>query len=128
VYMMMNGKTAQGGIYQYSMGIKRFHYAEGTWRDAEDGVLAGNPIAQGSVDSTVSFRMLIGPHEEQTLHYWVCIGDSYDAVKTANQYVLENDPDHLLNRVGVYWQRWVNKEPLDFADLPPKLISLYKKS
>ncbi|EJL42448.1 glucan 1,3-alpha-glucosidase [Brevibacillus agri] len=128
VYMMANGKTPEGGIDQFSVGIKRFNYAEGTWRDAEDGLLAGNPIAQGSVDSTISFRLLLQPHEEKTMYYWLCVGDSYDAVRTLNQYVLDNDPDRLLGRVAVYWRRWVNKEERDFADLPPEVVHLYKTS
>ncbi len=128
VYIMVNGRTPEGGIDQYSVGIKRFNYAEGTWRDAEDGILSGNPIAQGSVDSTISFRLMLGPQEEKSLEYWLCVGDSYDAVKSLNQYVLESDPQRLLNRVGVYWQRWVNKEERDFADLPPEVVELYKTS
>ncbi|MGG1661641.1 glycoside hydrolase family 15 protein [Brevibacillus sp. NRS-1366] len=128
VYIMINGKTAEAGIDQYSTGIKRFNYAEGTWRDAEDGLLSGNPIAQGSVDSTVSFRLMLQPQEEKTLHYWICVGDSYEAVKALNQYVLDSDPDRLLGRVAVYWQRWVNKEARDFADLPSDVVNLYKTS
>jgi GH15 family glucan-1,4-alpha-glucosidase len=128
VYIMVNGRTSEGGIDQYSVGIKRFNYAEGTWRDAEDGLLAGNAIAQGSVDSTISFRLMLGPHEEKDLDYWMCIGDSYTAVKTLNQYVLDNDPQRLLNRVAVYWKRWVNKEERDFADLPSEVVDLYKTS
>lgn len=128
VYIMVNGKTPEGGIDQYSVGIKRFNYAEGTWRDAEDGVLSGNPIAQGSVDSTISFRLMLEPQGEKSLEYWMCVGDSYDTVKALNQYVLESDPERLLNRVGVYWQRWVNKGERDFADLPADVIELYKTS
>ncbi|WP_139489908.1 glycoside hydrolase family 15 protein [Brevibacillus dissolubilis] len=127
-YIMVNGMTPEGGIHQYSVGVKRFNHAEGTWRDAEDGVLEGNPIAQGSVDSTISFRLFLEPLSEQTLYYWLCVGDSYKQVSQLNQYVLDNDPDHLLNRIGVYWQRWVNKENRDFADLPPEIVRLYKQS
>jgi GH15 family glucan-1,4-alpha-glucosidase len=128
VYALINGRTPQSGIYQYSVGIKRFHHAEGTWRDAEDGLLAGNPIAQGSVDSTISFRLLLDAQAEQTLHCWICVGDSYQSVKELNRYVLDSDPERLLARVGVYWQRWVNKEERDFANLPAEIVDLYKKS
>src|SRR6476646_4534708 len=37
-------------IDEYATGTSGFHGAEGTWRDAEDGHLQGNAIAQGSVD------------------------------------------------------------------------------
>ncbi|MFY0545312.1 glycoside hydrolase family 15 protein [Brevibacillus sp. H7] len=128
VYVMVNGKTNEEGIFQYSVGIKRFNYAEGTWRDAEDGLLEGNPIAQGSVDSTISFRLMLEPQEEKSLFYWMCVGASFPAVKELNRYVLDNGPDRLLTRIGVYWQRWVNKEERDFADLPSDIVALFKQS
>jgi GH15 family glucan-1,4-alpha-glucosidase len=128
VYVLANGKAGQRGIDEYSIGIKRFNEAEGTWRDAEDGHLEGNPIAQGSVDSTISFRLTLDAGKEGTLYYWLCLGNSYEEVRSLNQYVLESGPDRLLDRIGVYWQRWVNKEERDFADLPEEIVKLYKKS
>ncbi|NGQ93755.1 glycoside hydrolase family 15 protein [Brevibacillus sp. SYP-B805] len=128
VYIMANGTTGEAGIDQYSIGIKRFNYAEGTWRDAEDGRLEGNAIAQGSVDSTISLRLTLEAGTSRTLYYWLCFGDSYETVKQLNQYVLESGPGRLLDRIGVYWQRWLNKEKRDFADLPQAVIDLYKKS
>ncbi|MDX1919164.1 MAG: hypothetical protein SFU25_00340, partial [Candidatus Caenarcaniphilales bacterium] len=41
------------GVEHYSIGAKAIGYAEGTWRDAEDGHLQNSPITQGSVDSTI---------------------------------------------------------------------------
>ncbi len=35
------------GVQQWAIGNKEVRGCEGTWRDAEDGELAGNPIAQG---------------------------------------------------------------------------------
>jgi hypothetical protein len=34
------------GVDQWACGVKHVNGAEGTWRDAEDGVLGGNAIAQ----------------------------------------------------------------------------------
>lgn len=44
------------GIDQWATGVKEFLGKEGTWKDAEDGTLQGNPVAQGSVDSTVALH------------------------------------------------------------------------
>ncbi|MGE0001194.1 MAG: glycoside hydrolase family 15 protein [Fimbriimonadaceae bacterium] len=52
------------GELEWACGIAGFDGMEGTWRDAEDGRLAGTPIAQGSVDSTMSLRMLLRPGGE----------------------------------------------------------------
>ena len=128
VYILANGKSNREGIFQYSIGIKRFNHAEGTWRDAEDGELGGNTIAQGSVDSTISFRMLLEPHEEQIMYYWLCVGEKLSEVGKLNHYVLDNEPEQLLKRAEFYWQGWVNKEQPYFADLSPDIIDMYKRS
>lgn len=49
-------KGANGGIDQVACGLAGVMGLEGTWRDAEDGLLSGKPIEQGSVDSVFGFR------------------------------------------------------------------------
>jgi oligosaccharide amylase len=127
-YFMFNGSTGTEGIYQYTTGVKRFHNAEGTWRDAEDGHLMGNAIAQGSVDSTISFRLFVPPEGEQTLYYWMSAGKTLEEVKKLDTYVRDSHPGKLLDRVNIYWQRWVNKSERSFADLGEDIIRLYKQS
>ncbi|MCM3747263.1 glycoside hydrolase family 15 protein [Paenibacillus pasadenensis] len=127
-YFMFNGFSEEGGITQYSTGIKRFHSAEGTWRDAEDGVLMGNAIAQGSVDSTISFRTSIPAGGEKTIYYWMSIGKSLEEVKKLNQYVQDNHPEKLLSRVVVYWNHWLNRAEKDLGDLPPEVGRMFRHS
>ncbi|MBO8126988.1 MAG: glycoside hydrolase family 15 protein [Firmicutes bacterium] len=115
-------------FYQYATGTKRFGGAEGTWRDAEDGVLEGNPIAQGSVDSVVSFSFQLGPLAEAELWYWIAAGESWDEVRFLDTEVRQTGLDALLHETQVYWQTWVNKNETDFADLPKDLVDLYKRS
>ena len=62
------------GVREYATGIKRHQGAEGTWRDAEDGILGGNPIAQGSVDSTIGAYLEIPSLGEATVYYWIAVG------------------------------------------------------
>ncbi|WP_274363400.1 glycoside hydrolase family 15 protein [Paenibacillus thermotolerans] len=127
-YFMFNGSSGQEGIYQYTTGVKRFHQAEGTWKDAEDGHLMGNPIAQGSVDSTVSFRLYVPPGEAQTMYYWMTAGENLEEVKRLDRYVKESGPGKLLERAKIYWQRWVTKAEQDFADLGTDIVGMYRKS
>src|SRR4051812_15784694 len=65
-YLMMtfygNGEQR---IDEYATGTSGFHGAEGTWRDAEDGHLQGNAIAQGAVDSTISHHVNLAPDGER---------------------------------------------------------------
>jgi len=127
-YFLFNGRTPEGGIDQFSTGIKRFHHAEGTWRDAEDGHLHGNPIAQGSVDSVIGFRLHLPPGGQQTMHYWFAVGASYDEVVALNEKVLQSGPDRLIRKVAHYWRRWLAKAPPPPADLSPEVLDLYNRS
>lgn len=128
-YFMFNGLTGAEGIYQYTTGVKRFYNAEGTWRDAEDGHLMGNAIAQGSVDSTISFRLHVPPNGDETLYYWMSAGKNLEEVKKLDNYVKESHPGKLLDRVEIYWQRWVNKsEERDYGNLSEACVRLYKHS
>jgi GH15 family glucan-1,4-alpha-glucosidase len=56
----VNGFTTDsGGLAQFAVGQKGSGAQEGTFRDAEDGLLSGNTIAQGSVDSVVSLTLTL---------------------------------------------------------------------
>ncbi len=127
-YFLFNGATESSRLYQYSTGVKRFNHSEGTWRDAEDGELMENPIAQGSVDSVISFRLILKPGETQALHYWMTIGSTLEEVSNLDEYVKDSSPSMLLDRVVVYWQRWAEKSGTWFADLPAKVQDLFAMS
>ncbi len=127
-YFMFNGSIGEEGIFQYTTGVKRFYHAEGTWRDAEDGHLMGNAIAQGSVDSTISFKLIVPPLDHKTMYYWMSAGRSLNEVKKLDLYVIASDPDKLLDRVKVYWQHWANKSTRNYGNLTPEIIRLFKQS
>lgn len=127
-YFMFSGMSDEGGMMQYSTGIKRFQSAEGTWRDAEDGSLMGNTIAQGSVDSTISFRTYVEAEGESDIYYWMSVGTNLEEVKRLNQYVQENHPEKLLSRVVVYWKHWLHRSETDLGDLPADVVKLFKQS
>jgi oligosaccharide amylase len=127
-YFLANGRAHGERIFEYTTGIKRFGGAEGTWRDAEDGRLSNNPIAQGSVDSTISFRMSLEAGEEKTLYYWLVVGRNYQEVRQLDEYVVDRSPARLLERIETFWQSWVNKQDTTFVNLPQNVVDQYKRS
>jgi GH15 family glucan-1,4-alpha-glucosidase len=113
---------------QYATGVKGQPGREGTWRDAEDGSLGRNPIAQGSVDSTLGVDLTLGPNGESTLFYWIAIGRSHREVRLLDQLIRQKTPARLLHRTAEYWRFWVNSEDMDFAGLPEELVQCFKRS
>jgi glucoamylase len=128
-YFLMTGiRNQQQGIDQYAAGIKEFHGLEGTWRDAEDGRLEGGPIAQGSVDSTLSFSISVNPEGEETIYYWMTAGNDYTEVSRLNKTILGHGAEYFIQRTGHYWSAWLNKEKFYFSNLPTRIVEQYKKS
>jgi GH15 family glucan-1,4-alpha-glucosidase len=125
---LINGLAQGRGIFQYATGLKRFGSVEGTWRDAEDGWLEGNPIAHGSVDSSVSFELRLAPEAGDDLWYWIAMGENFQQVREINHLVLDQGPEVLQTDTANYWRGWVHKQDWDFADLPVKVSSLFKRS
>lgn len=128
-YFLMSGiRESRQGIDQYATGIKEFHGLEGTWKDAEDGKLEGEPISQGSVDSTISFSVRVAPNGEQPIYYWICAGTNYSEVSRLNKMIMGHGIEHFIKRTENYWRGWVNKENLNLSELPENIAALYKKS
>jgi glucoamylase len=112
----------------FATGRKAFRDQEGTWRDAEDGVLSGAVVTEGSVDSTVGIHMNVDPGKSQEFFYWIAAGHSHAEVTQLHSNLLDRKPQVFLDYTASYWTSWVNKNETDFADLPEDVVALYKRS
>ncbi|HEY9716447.1 MAG TPA: glycoside hydrolase family 15 protein [Trichormus sp.] len=116
------------GVSMWSIGNKEVNGCEGTWKDAEDGELGRNAIAQGSVDSTVACELDIPPRAEETGYLWMAFGTNYEEVATIDRFVEEKKPAYFVPHNQNYWRLWVNPEHVDFLGLSPKIVDLFKRS
>ena len=118
----------QPGYHFFACGNKAFRGHEGAWRDAEDGELSGNPIAQGSVDSIGGLELAVPARGSATATFWMAAGLRFADVSRIHQVVLQQGPEQLLTRVRRYWQSWVQPDPPRLETLPPALQRLYRQS
>ncbi|HLY31837.1 MAG TPA: glycoside hydrolase family 15 protein, partial [Ktedonobacterales bacterium] len=117
------------GIHYWATGQKDFNGKEGTWRDAEDGELGGNPITQGQVDSCIGFHLgTLAAGESRVCYHWLIAGANYKAVRADYVTVRERGPESFIQRTRDYWKLWVSAKPLEETDLAAPLIDLYKRS
>ena len=112
----------------FATGRKAFRQNEGTWRDAEDGVLHGGASTEGSVDSTVGVHFAVDGGGEYEFYYWIAAGISQREVSRLNDHIIDRGPHAYLEYTSNYWKAWVNKNTIDFADLPANIINFYKRS
>ncbi|MEW5800564.1 MAG: glycoside hydrolase family 15 protein [bacterium] len=116
------------GIDQFATGNKEYGDFIGTWKDAEDGILSGNPISQGSVDSVIAIHLTLKGYQKEDCYYWICAGKSWSEVNELNTVIMKKKPETILKRTLDYWTLWLNKEELNFDLLPPNVAWLYKRS
>ena len=138
-HILMSGRTTGEGIFEYAAGVKEFGGAEGTWRDAEDGSLSRHPIEQGSVDSTISFRLRVhgssasgSSHAEESsgsVSCWIALGRSLDEVTSLNA-LASSSFEGLMAESEKYWTSWVEKAAVLDGDIRKEhaLADLYERS
>ncbi|WP_320045716.1 glycoside hydrolase family 15 protein [uncultured Ilyobacter sp.] len=128
-YFLINIFGKEGpGIANFAIGSKGKNNLEGTFKDAEDGKLGGNPIEQGSVDSVVGSEITLSPVSSGSFYYYICAGKCWGDVNTLNSVVIEKTPQEIIRRTANYWKLWVSKEPLPLDKLPEMISSIYRKS
>ena len=128
-YFLASGLNINGdGIRQYAVGHKGSTDREGTFRDAEDGVLSGNPIAQGSVDSVFCIPLTLEGNSNGSAYFWIAAAFNWLEVKRLDKLVKYKHPRILIKRTEDYWRLWIRKENPLLELLTEKLAEFYRRS
>ena len=129
-YFLLSGTTGGHGfgLTSFAIGQKDAPGREGTWRDAEDGELSRNPVAQGSIDSVGMLKAPVPAGGSTTMTFWIAAGQAYDEVRELDKLVRERTPASFLARTKDYWRLWANKDETIADHISPELARLYKRS
>lgn len=128
-YFLANaGLPGNDGAVLYAVGQKELAEKEGTYRDAEDGLLSGNPIAQGSVDSVIGLTLTVAGTSRGKAYYWLAAGTNWQEVRKLDALVRHKRPENLIQRTADYWSLWVRKETPSMKGLPEPVTELYRRS
>src|SRR3982074_3197272 len=124
-YFLMTGGNGKGeaGLLSFAIGLKEALGREGTWRDAEDGELSRNLVAQGSIDSVGMLNVHVPASGLATATFVIAAGQTYH-----DRRGREGGVGWFLSRTGDYWNLWANKDEPIAEHLPEPLIHLYKQS
>lgn len=124
---------------EYACGTAGFGGAEGTWRDAEDGKLGNNPVAQGAVDSTIAARVTLPPGGMRVVYLVIGAGFSYEDMETIHKFLHREGPQGSIDRTKAYWKLWLaasrtdvvsteDDKPGEGPGLSQKVLDLFKRS
>ncbi len=125
---LINTIYEKSGFDEYSIGLIGIEGQVGTYRDAEDGKLSGNPIEHGQVDSVISLNIDVSPNKDTTFYYFICIAKSIDGAKRLNQEILSRNPKEIIESTKNYWKAWANIKNFSFFGLKSEVVELFKKS
>ena len=129
VYFLVNGRTEYfEALAGFATGRKGLPGLEGTYRDAEDGILSGNTIAQGAVDSVVSVSIEVEGTSTGTAYFWICAGHDWEHVRRIDATIKNKHPETMILRTTDYWHLWALKEDPNLARLPEEIGRLYRRS
>ncbi len=128
-YFLSNGRTQDSdGLSGFAVGQKGVGGLEGTYRDAEDGALSGNPIAQGAVDSVISLSLEVEANSSAKAYLWLAAGQTWEEVRSIDSAVREKHPESMIARTSDYWRLWIHKQNPRLELLPDKVSKLYHRS
>ena len=124
-FLMSGTNGEEWGLSSYAVGITGHQNAQGTWRDAEDGSLGRNGIAQGCVDSVG--RIMVRVQDKAVAYCWICAGGDFAQVCRLDREIRDVGPETILQRVRTYWQFWVTKGDMP-QDMPDDILQFYRRS
>jgi len=125
---LIGGRAEESYISDYTVGLSAIEGKEGTWKDAEDGLLSKNAIEHGTVDSTISFEKTVDSGKDFKVSYWICMGKTLSEVQDLHFYVDKKTPEHLTESTQDFWHAWLGKTKIDFNGLNENVVELFKKS
>jgi len=118
IYFLMN--TLEGSspaLFEYACGARHGH-REGTWKDAEDGRLEGNPIAQGAVDSVYSVKIPVPENGFAERTSLLVAGSSYGKVVDLFDRTRESLAGNSLFRSRSFFDFWLETPHIKAERLP----------
>lgn len=120
----------QGGqpFEQYSVGIYGIEGREGTYKDAEDGILSGNTVEHGSVDSVLGYDFELAAHDSSRVHYSVSAGKSMREALVIHNRIKDDGLLHRMLLTNEWWQQWLTPAEKCLATLPDNYKLPFKKS
>ena len=127
--LLIAGKYEDGTLFdEYAVGNYGIENKAGTFVDAEDGELSGNPVEHGGVDSVLRFRQQMPPQSSTTIDYWIVAGSSQTDVEKVHEVLKAEPLADRLRHTRQYWQSWLQPDSDKLANLPADLREPLQKS
>ncbi len=126
---VFGGKDASGKPFsQFSIGLFGIEGHEGVFKDAEDGLLSGNVVEFGQVDSIFGFNLNINALDSSKISYWLTAARTQREAIVLHSNVQKIDMSNRFERTLAYWQKWLEPAEKYIANLPKNLQTPFRNS
>jgi GH15 family glucan-1,4-alpha-glucosidase len=120
---------------QYATGTAEWRGMEGTWKEImKNGQLSGNPVAHGSVDSTLGWTISgLDPGELGRVCMWIIPAKSYKRVMSLHQRIRGGEMASLYKTSFCFWNSFLERisilpEAALMSRLPEKVRQIFYRS
>lgn len=115
--LLIAGKLSDGTDFdQYAIGNFRIEGKAGTYLDAEDGELSGNPVEHGGIDSVIRFKQHLKPGTKAELDYWIVAGSSQSEAERCHSEFKKQQVSGRLRHVRQNWLGWLEDAGDNLSD------------
>lgn len=113
---------------QFSIGNYGIEGKEGTFKDAEDGELAGGLVEHGGVDSVLRIKLEIAAGSSKSCDYWIVASDSQDDAEKIHKTLLEKGTPSRLDSTRQSFAEWLDNARPTLSSLEGKYKAAFTKS
>lgn len=127
--LLIAGKfTDEGRFDQFAIGNYGIEGKSGTFQDAEDGELSGNPIEHGGVDSVLRFQRKLAGNEAFSVDYWIAAADSQTDAQLIHTHLKYYPVDERLEATRRHWHNWLHAGNKSLHAIPDQYKAAVQKS
>jgi len=126
---VVGGQDMHGKPFdQHSVGVYTLGADEGTYRDAEDGLLAGNNVEHGTVDSVIGFNQRLEAHGSTRVTYWIAAAKTQQAAIDLHGSIQKESVFEHIKATHTYWQQWLAPAEQTISRMPEESRTAVRKS
>jgi len=125
---LISGMYNDRSFDQHSIGLFGIEGHEGTYRDADDGELTNSNVEHGKVDSVIRFRMNVGPHSSERVHYWITVAPTLREALDLDKTIRHEGFHKRLHRTVKWWQKWMRPALTAASKLDPDYHDTFLRS
>lgn len=92
---------------QYTVGLFGIEGREGSYRDADDGVLSGSNVEHGRVDSIIGFTLAVPAHDSRRVHYSISAGTSIRQALYVDKKIHDEGFIERMYATAQSWLAWL---------------------